>query len=865
MLPRTYIPRTRVWERLDESTQYPGVTLLVAPAGAGKTLGVAGWLLRHRDPRGAVWLSRAGDLSPQQLRRATERPADGSAPPLVVIDDAHELSPACVNWLDDRLQHDPEGISLLLLSRWDLPLTRLVPELLGHLTILRGALLRLDPSETAQLVSAHVGDASEELIETIAAQGQGWCAAVVLTARTAAMSPDPLTSVRTARTSSNAVDRVAREAFAALSPRQRHVLLCVADEDAVSATLARHLSNDPIADRVLEELEDTGLLVTRQVTATSPLPAQPIEDPADGLGLDEGQQVTYRVHPLLAEVARRRMHAGGVDVERARSTVGRAVDLDVGRGHLADSLRRLLAVSDHERVVRLLISHGVPLVLTGDARSVRAFAAHHADLVEDASACWFPIALERWQAGCEESARYWLHRVTGRDRSKGSEEHGPASARDATCAHVMLALLGDEPLAGAAAEARELLAATTEYGNGRWPDVALLQMLLGMAQLRFGDLEAAAQNLGAVALHAGPLAAQALRVDALSQLAVSEFLRGREHVVLELASSLPTVPPTAATADAGLRVTAELSRLQMVADPGPVATRGGDTFVRVHPADAPGQVLALMLESRRFLMRGLAADAARVLDAGIDTAALPDSLRVPVLVEQALHAMLSLDRTRLRSLQTELTEAGAPGEAAFVAGLSADIADDLPSAITHFTFAAEHSACQQPAVAALASTCKAQLLDVMGRSEEALAALERALVDTAVRRNAVPFLGWSRHGTPVTRLLSNLASDRRTRWAEELARTTAGRPSGITGLAGPVTATPQERERVTTGGLRMDLSPRERDVLHELARGSTYSGIAANLFVSENTVKTHVSSLYAKLGVARRSEALAVARTLRML
>jgi DNA-binding NarL/FixJ family response regulator len=38
--------------------------------------------------------------------------------------------------------------------------------------------------------------------------------------------------------------------------------------------------------------------------------------------------------------------------------------------------------------------------------------------------------------------------------------------------------------------------------------------------------------------------------------------------------------------------------------------------------------------------------------------------------------------------------------------------------------------------------------------------------------------------------------------------------------------------------------------------------MAANLYLSENTIKTHVSALYAKLAVSRRSEALAVARKL---
>ena len=61
------------------------------------------------------------------------------------------------------------------------------------------------------------------------------------------------------------------------------------------------------------------------------------------------------------------------------------------------------------------------------------------------------------------------------------------------------------------------------------------------------------------------------------------------------------------------------------------------------------------------------------------------------------------------------------------------------------------------------------------------------------------------------------------------------------------------------------LSPREHEVLNELARGATYGDIATTLFVSENTVKTHMSSLYAKLSARRRSEALAVARKMHLL
>jgi LuxR family maltose regulon positive regulatory protein len=80
---------------------------------------------------------------------------------------------------------------------------------------------------------------------------------------------------------------------------------------------------------------------------------------------------------------------------------------------------------------------------------------------------------------------------------------------------------------------------------------------------------------------------------------------------------------------------------------------------------------------------------------------------------------------------------------------------------------------------------------------------------------------------------------------------------------GPWNAT--ARERTTTSMVVPVLTPRERDVLRELARGATYADIAAQLFVSGNTVKTHVSSLYSKLAATRRSEALATARNLNLL
>ena len=56
------------------------------------------------------------------------------------------------------------------------------------------------------------------------------------------------------------------------------------------------------------------------------------------------------------------------------------------------------------------------------------------------------------------------------------------------------------------------------------------------------------------------------------------------------------------------------------------------------------------------------------------------------------------------------------------------------------------------------------------------------------------------------------------------------------------------------------LSARQRQILALLAAGRTNKEIARELVVSENTIKTHLANLYAKLGVGRRTEALAEAR-----
>lgn len=59
--------------------------------------------------------------------------------------------------------------------------------------------------------------------------------------------------------------------------------------------------------------------------------------------------------------------------------------------------------------------------------------------------------------------------------------------------------------------------------------------------------------------------------------------------------------------------------------------------------------------------------------------------------------------------------------------------------------------------------------------------------------------------------------------------------------------------------MRISLTDKELIVLQAIARGSRSKEIGFDMGISERTVKTHLTSIYNKLGVDSRSQAVAVA------
>ena len=54
--------------------------------------------------------------------------------------------------------------------------------------------------------------------------------------------------------------------------------------------------------------------------------------------------------------------------------------------------------------------------------------------------------------------------------------------------------------------------------------------------------------------------------------------------------------------------------------------------------------------------------------------------------------------------------------------------------------------------------------------------------------------------------------------------------------------------------VKYEISPREQEIIQLILQGHTYQKIGEKLYISPNTVKTHVSNIYTKCGVKSRYE-----------
>jgi len=299
--PPTAIARPRLEALLDAARETLRATLLVAPAGYGKTTLVSTWLRRHRgavawfgldpgdddgrDPERLVagWLRAAlasagawddgaaadADHLAQALRggeASPVAPADPSALAAaletsgwrgsVVLDDAHHLSAGAAAALGSWVERAPEGVHTLVLARQapPLPVARWLAR--GEAELVGPDALRLDPDEGRALVAALLPQLAQAHADMLVARVEGWPAGVQLAARSLRGKADPVDLIeRFTGTDRYVLAFLTEEVLLRLPDDLHEAALLLAGEARLCSNLVSALTGRPDGAAVLSQLE----------------------------------------------------------------------------------------------------------------------------------------------------------------------------------------------------------------------------------------------------------------------------------------------------------------------------------------------------------------------------------------------------------------------------------------------------------------------------------------------------------------------------------------------------------------------------------------------------------------------------------
>jgi LuxR family transcriptional regulator, maltose regulon positive regulatory protein len=297
-IPDHYVRRSRLVELLDDDVARASLTLVVAPAGAGKTLTLAGWaaesstatawLSLDDSDRDAVqlWMSLTaalealapgcgprtrgvlyrGMVSEAVDRLVADLQAQDRPRAALVIEDLHLVDDddAVTASLTAFLPHLPPWLHVVISSRRQpkLPLNRMRGR--GHLGEIHFSELRFSHEESKELLARLSPTMPEEARDAAADRADGWAASLQLAALTA-RSARAQAGLPVLRPGEDVLvhDYVVHEVLASEKPDLVDGLLDMSVVDRVNSDLAAALTGRSDAGDLLTGAEERGLFVSR--------------------------------------------------------------------------------------------------------------------------------------------------------------------------------------------------------------------------------------------------------------------------------------------------------------------------------------------------------------------------------------------------------------------------------------------------------------------------------------------------------------------------------------------------------------------------------------------------------------------------
>lgn len=827
------------------------VTVVCAPAGAGKTTMLATWVRRWVECGDgyAAWVSvDAEDNDPALLWSAILRalrasggwerrggPLDVLTPPhegpyaaflaavntafdhprapvVLVLDGVHEICSAeAVHTLNLLLRHAPAMLRIVLVTRFPPPLNLARLKVEGRLREIDPSQLDFSTEEAGVLFASEGIHLTEPELDLLMERTEGWPAGLRLTAMSLDDAMRPADHINRFTGADRAVaDYLVEEVLNRQPTEVQRFMLSTSVSQTFTAGLAAALCRQQNVGHILEQLERARILVCDRTQS----------------------QRWYHYHPLLgkclrAELGRRRLSAQ-YELHRVAAGWFSAASIPLR------ALAHAIAARDDDLVTQLVASHGLEQILKGRSGGLHRILGSAPARVLARQSVTLVAAQSALVLGDLPTADRWLHRATA----------GHPPLRDQRLRTLYATVRLHRALLHGDIGAALVKLRATRAGQTGERDLDLLAIFSrGVAMAWTGDHDAAAADLRLALERATTDCRDGVALQSMVHLAAQgdltqlgenaeaalEFAKSRGWTRTFRCAYLYTLMGVVAYQRVDDQRTHQLCTLATNlagarVDPG--TQLFADTLralIMFENADDPPSVAtAVRRKWRQLNNRNLSPILVAYLAPACQRMALRigDHVWAMELVQQA-DAMLYPcgERTLLRA-----TLHAHSGKVGLARRLLLTVLNGQHRTIVTSTLVD----------AWLLEACLAHRAAEFQRAHEALM---RALALVAPHGIMRPFL---ESGHVIRDLLAS----------------GAGRFGRLEPFASKVfAAIPAPLPDLTDG-----LTNREQALLAELPSMRTVEEIADSLFVSANTVKTHLRGIYRKLGVNRRRDAITVAR-----